>query len=961
MKHVYVESYDVSQAKDIPADQRNGTYEKPYLSPDTAITKSGGENIKFLLKCGSTFRSSETLIRLTGRKNIHIKPYASQNVEDCDDNRLPAIRSTQWVDTSKWIKTKDFAGKWPRDNLYHSNGSISSAGYITLLLQDLIPLQNARHPNNKSNNPYSEARAIERLQTESISAYTDRAKKYFKVSPEDEELFKSLNPNEDLVNARIHIRTEPFIIERAIVTAYDQVTGIMTVSRDTSTKDPSKQNLAYPVKNKAGYYLEGKAWMLDTPGEWVAHSDDNIYYMSSTAPARLEANRGWFNASIDNSSGITIERIRFDSSYHTSIEIRGSTAVNIRGVTLNYPGSIGIVVDKASTDVSISGSRVTGAGSCGIHAPEGRNTKVNNNQIIDTGRISRPKTDPSLFDTFCGIRIGGSGSSATGNVILNSAGTGLHFENFNSAGLIVDGNTVVNSCILLSDCGSIYTSRKAPSPTGTTEGDKQAWLDHFNSVANPPITDNAIKVKNNLIVGNKSNTQGCRNHSNQIGSTNACPNMAYGIYLDDYTGNVNVENNKVIAAETGIYLHNAAWNRVQSNKITAATHASLLVNQDAKDNLQNPPPFEIMRGNQIRENTFISRRAFSNSGFSESTPPTSSVNLGYIGTKQPGHTYAQLWLHASDPSWFFKENEARAANVVQGNTTLSLTKTNTVAAWRMGPAGQLIQSSGAVWGVKRLNDATVSDMSQPAWQTMTASGDTEFSPVSYKPMTQKAGSNSLVDDFVSGTSWEARGFTFAFLDDPVKCVGAVQCVEAVAKDSWNAMASKALSLLKDEIYLGRFTVRAGPTGGAFNGNIQVDGTWVNASREYIQSTYLRPDESRQVEFFFRAAGNDPATKWFIKPSDATTPFTNRKMYFSQISLLRVNDFDILPFSTLSATAVNASTSDRSVWCSDLGLGNTCPLLVDEFNEPIPTAGGAITLPPGSIKQIYVRSDRWSDN
>lgn len=953
-RRIYVESINVSAVPQIPADQRDGSYEKPFLTFATLSAKAFQNNDVILLKCGSVWRD-QLKLTLTGLTGMRIGAYANKDLEECADDKLPAIRGSKWLDTSGWQLKPALEDRWQRSGIY----ALAYTEAPSRMFKDLIPQTKARYPNDEPGNQFSKARAIARLPGETDADYDGRAKKQFFVSAADLALFTNLKlTTEDLIGATVYVRTEAFVIEPAQVSDYDTATGLVTISK----ANPRLGGFAYKVQKDAGYMFEGKNWMLDKAGEWCV--EKNVLYYNGSAPGGIEVappadneyNTGFYGIQVTGANDLTIERIRLELQTYTGIEINTSQKVRIRGVESVYSKVIGIGLSDNSSEVEIIGSRILGAGSYGIMTSNAAKSKVTDNYVADTGRYLPGEPMYYSNDSRTGIRVGGTESQARGNYILKTSGSGLVFDN--APKIVVENNTVLQPCLRWSDCGGIYTRVLDPNTKGQTSSQIAAtWSAFWAKLVGTPNLADQIKVRGNFVAGNKSNTDGCRTHSEAVGSANICPNGAFGIYLDDYTRNVEVSGNTVAAVEGGIYIHNAAWNDVHDNKVRNASNASFLAHYDAKDYERKDPPYDIMRGNHVWRNSFVSRRAVDLASFTDSA--TGTPNPGYIGMKAPPHAYAQLWLHKTNARQFFADVDNRQRNLVDTNETLSLSKVESPAVWRMAPNGQLAQASGAIWGLKAATSSAIEELALPAWQAAAVSNDTEKSLVSYKPFV--APNPSLIDDFVQGANWTSLGAAFRLLTngDPA-CGNVPACGEATAADKWSLIASKPFTPVQGDVYLASYDVKAGANGGAFNSNIMVNGSWASATKEFVQSTYFSPNEVRRVEHFFRATGTDPQTTVFLRPSDATQAYAGRTMYFSRASLHPVKTLEILPMATLAATAVNASSDARNILCSSLGLGGSCPSLVDEANQPVATPNGAVVVPARGVVQLYVRSNKWSN-
>lgn len=911
-----------------------------------------------LLKCGSVFRGSLNLdgavvSRPKPPKGLRIGAYDG-SAEDCPDDQLPVINGASVV-----------SGAWVQESVGSKYWTTSVLNPVRRLFVGGVPMVQARYPNAALGKNFSAT---------SVAAAAG-TRDQFLVSESDRVVFSAL-PEGSLVGATIFIRTTSFSIETARVSAYNTSTGLITVVKPGGLNS----QLSYAVPKGAGYILQGKRWMADQAGEWFSEgvSNGNALYVHGAPPAGLieRQDQSWGLKAI-GAEGLTVERVRFENQGYSSIEVSGS-GIKVRGVESVNAGIVGFVLNGAgAAGVEVLGNRLRASGSVGIMTKGVIGAKVKGNYVEGTGRFLYPNPD-GVIDVQAGIRVGAEGGEAVDNFILNSAGAGLIFDAPYEVPVTatrpivtanVANNVVVNPCLSISDCGGIYTrlARIDAKPTSAELG--EIWTAR---------TAHRAVVSGNVVVGNKSNTDGCpapqKDVLTGLDRPNVCAKQAVGIYLDDFTSNVKVSGNAVSGAEVGIYVHNGSHNLIQGNKVRGASHASFLASDDAVLDVTS----EIMRGNVVKENVFVSRRAVALQNWDTSTAGSAGSLLMY----NVPHTYAQLWLHKGDAAKFFSVDSAgRPANRSELNETLSLSKVEQPAVWRMGLNGQLVEYSGAIWGVRGTvnSKTTLEEMALPRWLAFAPPGDSlsadkESSPISYKPYTVKQGAAaSLIDNFVSGAVWTpVNGTLFTMLNGTqplAQCGGALSCGEARPASGDSLVASKAFSSKAGTTYLARLDVTAGSTGGAFSANVMVDGNaagtgvWSTVSPNYIQINYFRANQTKRVEHFFQASISSPYAKLFLRPSDKTAAYA-RTMYFSNASIHPTTDLEALPsMSGLAAVAVNASANAKLIACAELGLSATAPCpekLYDERNVEVVISGGAVTVPANTTLQLYAPSSKWSN-
>ena len=294
------------------------------------------------------------------------------------------------------------------------------------------------------------------------------------------------------------------------------------------------------------FYVEGKLWMLDSPGEWAV-ADGRLYMwapdgQSPEGRTWAASNSNGINA--DNSSGITIDGVRIFSaadgiSANTSRNLRvvNSDIVNSARDGIWASGSNGLTVDKTNVVNSVRNGMSGGYSIV--------NATVTDSNVANTGTVGRNKSSDA------GIMFGGGSGNRIDNVeVVNSSYHGINvLSNKNTA---VTNSVIDTACIGLTDCGGIYTG--AP--------DQQ------------PLT---LRIEGNT-VRNVQGTEGA------------------GIYLDGSANGVTVTNNTVVDNKDGMLLHDAFNNVISGNTFSSSVTTHIIFSQDIGE----------MRNNQVTGNTFLS-------------------------------------------------------------------------------------------------------------------------------------------------------------------------------------------------------------------------------------------------------------------------------------------------------------------------------------------------------------------
>lgn len=281
------------------------------------------------------------------------------------------------------------------------------------------------------------------------------------------------------------------------------------------------------VAPRKPFYVEGKLWMLDTPGEWAV-SQGRLYVWAPDG--RSPEGRAWAAPDVnginaDRSHGIVIDGVAiFLASDGISAKGAFNLTVANTDITDSYrdgiwaSGSDGLRV----RDSSVSHARCNGIdGWYGI-----TNALVANSSISNTGMAGMPSASDAA------IMFGAGARNRIDTVrVTNSAYHGINVMHNRHS--VVRNSMVDKACMRLADCGAIYTSAR----------DRVAL---------------ALRIDGNTV----SNTRG---------------RGAIGIYLDDDANDVTVNRNILVNNERGLVMHDGFNNVVTGNTFlsSAVLHIGL--------------------------------------------------------------------------------------------------------------------------------------------------------------------------------------------------------------------------------------------------------------------------------------------------------------------------------------------------------------------------------------------------
>lgn len=341
-------------------------------------------------------------------------------------------------------------------------------------------------------------------------------------------------PNDDLTNANIVWRAAEWLIQSRTVARYES--GVLTLALGDDE--------GFGLLPETEFYLEGKRWMLDSPGEWVWHEGQLFVWPSD---GKSPEGRAWASPrsrAIDarGSQGVAIVGVQI---FGASIGIDGSGSQNmtIRDTEIINSAEEALLLGRGAR---VQGLWVKGTQQHGLRADDdARGISVSDSRFEGIGMLGMPRRSKGaiVFETAREVVV-------ERNHISDVAYIGIRI--FRDAR--VSDNVIERACLRLSDCGGIYTFAR----------DRQ----RLNSV-----------IERNRV-------------------SSLAGRSAYGIYLDDFANGVRVHANHFENNGGGIELHNGFDNQIVENRFINNRHEHILFNETA--------PFASISGNQIHRNQFVS-------------------------------------------------------------------------------------------------------------------------------------------------------------------------------------------------------------------------------------------------------------------------------------------------------------------------------------------------------------------
>lgn len=370
-----------------------------------------------------------------------------------------------------------------------------------------------------------------------LAHFPNRPKIWAKGKTQNPNQLRYAMPSADLAGAQLVFRANDWLIEKRPVREFSEGSILLA----------PKVGDAFDLPADAEFYVEGKLWMLDSPGEWAV-SGGRLYVWSPDG--KSPEGRAWASpdaAGIDatDSKEVSIDNVRvfsakvgIDGSNSTNLRIYNTEVVNSAEDGI-FAGGTGLVIDRVHVKNSVQN---------GIYGFYGiRNSTVTNSTVTSTGMVGMPKRSKGaiVFEDASGQRI-------TNNKVLNSSYIGIRVHR----DAVVSDNLIDGACLILTDCGGIYTF--APR--------KEAL--------NVRIERNTIK--------------------------NLAQRQAYAVYLDDNANGVTVTHNIIMNNPGGLEIHNGFNNLITGNVFSSSGYEHVLMNETT--------PSPSIRQNQFIKNTFVSTK-----------------------------------------------------------------------------------------------------------------------------------------------------------------------------------------------------------------------------------------------------------------------------------------------------------------------------------------------------------------
>ena len=380
----------------------------------------------------------------------------------------------------------------------------------------------ARYPNFNPENPYGGG-----------WAYADgkMTPMYQDVPGEDRRSFTC--KEQDLRNWSRPEEAEVFVFARynwwnniCRIKTLDQAARHVTLASDAS----------YPIRAGDRYYFQNALEELDAPGEWYLDKQTSILYFWPPGPLEGKAVLAPTTRTIlelgKGVAHLTIRGFIIECGEGTAIALNDTTNCLIAANTIrnvgDYNGS-GVSVNGGSSN-GVVGNDLYEIGSHGIHLGGGdRKTLTPADNYADNNYIHHIGV---FYKQGVGISMSGVGNRASHNLIHDGPRMGIMFSGNN---LLLEYNHIRHVNLETEDTGAVYTGgRDWISSRGTV-----IRYNYFHDMLGYGHDDKGRWLS---------------------------PHFAWGVYLDDNTGGVDVIGNIVArCSRAGLHLHNGRDNHIENN------------------------------------------------------------------------------------------------------------------------------------------------------------------------------------------------------------------------------------------------------------------------------------------------------------------------------------------------------------------------------------------------------------
>ncbi len=379
----------------------------------------------------------------------------------------------------------------------------------------------ARYPNYDSENPYGGGWAY--VEGKWVELYREIPGEVNNAFTCKQENFREWSRPEEM---------DVFVFPR--YNWWNNICRVKSINRETRLISLAN-HASYAIRPGDRYYFRNALEELDVPGEW--YLDKQTWTLYFWPPASMEgrvvcAPTMRTILEMRNAGDVTFRGMTFECCEGTAVSLNNTTNCLVAGCTVrnvgDYNGS-GVSIN-GGTKNSVVGCDIFETGSNGISIGGGdRKTLTSAENFADNNYIHHVGV---FYKQGVGVSLHGVGNRASHNLIHDGPRMGIMFSGNN---LVIEYNHIRHMNLETSDTGAVYTGgRDWISSRGTV-----IRYNYFHDM-----------------LGYGQNKDGDW----------VSPFYAWGIYLDDNTGGVDVFGNIVArCSRASIHLHNGRDNLVENN------------------------------------------------------------------------------------------------------------------------------------------------------------------------------------------------------------------------------------------------------------------------------------------------------------------------------------------------------------------------------------------------------------
>jgi parallel beta-helix repeat protein len=317
-------------------------------------------------------------------------------------------------------------------------------------------------------------------------------------------------------------------------------------------------------KNGFGYFIQDHPATVDREGEWYYDRNNKkvFMYFGMGDPNSHEVKVGIIDTLVYGYgvSDIVFDNIHFEGADVAGIRFVNSQRITIRNAEFTYSGTEALLI-TGSSQTLVEGSSFNYTNNNAIRLMDCNFSVVRNNIVKNTGLLAGMGL--SNNQQYEGIYLTGTSGLIEFNRVDS---TGYSAISFGGEATVVQNNFVDVYTVTIDDGGGIY-----------------GWGGYEQY---------GKRVRKNIILNGIGAPQG---------TTSTVAEASAGIYLDDWSANVSLEDNSIAyAAQTGIYVHNSHDVDISANTLFDNRNGLSMINN-------NITALDPIRGMKVKSNIIFSK------------------------------------------------------------------------------------------------------------------------------------------------------------------------------------------------------------------------------------------------------------------------------------------------------------------------------------------------------------------